>query len=215
MTPSLRPDSGAPAPEWECLTLNAHLDLLITGVGKANAAGAVSQVLSRGAHCTVLSMGIAGALPGSNLELGALVRITAAVLADEGVHTPHGFDDIARMGFPPIPGRPMLFPASEPLLFPLSAIAPASAIIATVSTCSGIDARAADIAVRTGAQLEDMETGAIALVCERLGIPWGGIRVVSNTTGDRHAQRWDVPGAFAALSQVIGPITAAAASNAL
>lgn len=119
------------------------------------------------------------------------------------------------MGFPPVPGGGVSFDADPLLHDRLGAVVSTSASVATVSTCSGTDQQAIEIAARTGAALEDMETASIALVCARLGIPWCGIRAVSNTTGDRAAQVWDIPGATEALTRVIGPGLRAVAPNAL
>jgi futalosine hydrolase len=57
---------------------------------------------------------------------------------------------------------------------------------------------------RTGALVEAMEGAAAALVARRLGVPMAEVRVISNTTGDRKAQRWEMSDALATLAQVIG-----------
>jgi nucleoside phosphorylase len=76
--------------------------------------------------------------------------------------------------------------------------------IATVSTCAGTDARAATVARRTGAVAEAMEGAAVAQVASRLGVTFAEVRVISNTTGDRANQRWDMRGALGGLSRVAG-----------
>jgi nucleoside phosphorylase len=61
---------------------------------------------------------------------------------------------------------------------------------------------------RTGAIAECMEGAAVAHVGVRLGIATGELRVISNTTGDRSGQRWDLKGALSALEKVIGRLAA-------
>lgn len=204
-----------PLHAWSLIGLSGLADLLITGVGKANAAAGAASVLSRGEHSSLLSIGIAGALPGAALPIGAAAHITGATLADEGVRTPAGFTDIAAMGFPPIPASGVRLAPDPSMLARLSRAIPSGAELATVSTCSGTDALAREIASRTGAALEDMETAAIAVACARTGVAWGGIRAVSNTTGDRDRQLWNIPAALDTLRAVIGPALAALASDAL
>ena len=187
---------------WELHRLGGWLDLVVTGVGKASAAGAVARVL--GPHAGVVSLGIGGLLPGgANLALGSVVVGTAAVFADEGSGEPGGFRTCADMGFPPLPGDGvcgMAIPLDAALADCVKA--EARARIATVSTCSGTDTLAAEVARRTGALVEGMEGAAVALVAARLGVPAAELRVISNTTGERPAQRWDIKGALARLRDV-------------
>lgn len=180
---------------------------MVTGVGKANAAGAVGTALASGVYRRVLVVGIAGALPGCGIEMGKAASIERAVLADEGVETGSGFLAVDEMGFPPIPGGCSI-PADARMCAALERIGE-RATVATVSTCSGTDARALDVARRTGAGLEDMETAAVGLVCARMGVAWGASRVVSNTTGERSEQRWEMRRALAEVERIIGPAIAA------
>jgi futalosine hydrolase len=54
-----------------------------------------------------------------------------------------------------------------------------------------------------------MEGAAVALAAVRLGLAFGELRVISNTTGDRARQQWDLKGALARLTDVIGRLRAA------
>ncbi|MCE7973038.1 MAG: futalosine hydrolase [Leptolyngbya sp. PLA1] len=197
-----RPDLASPVP-WSRLDLGHGVSLITTGVGKAAAAGACGALL-RPQDGVVLNVGVAGTLPGTGLRLGAVVAASTSVFADEGVETPEGFVDIAAAGFPPgdVPGVAM--PCHAGVVDALRPVADAVAPIATVSTCSGTDVLAREIERRTGAVAEGMEGAAVVLVCRRLGVPAGELRVISNTTGDRASQVWDMPGALAVLSRVIG-----------
>lgn len=199
---AVAPDAG---PRWSLTRLDDGLDLLLTGVGKANAAGATAWALAGGRYSAVLNLGVAGALPGpAPPGLGRVVLADRCAFADEGVALAEPeFADIAALGFPPMPGlQASAFQADSALSRVLAPLAHLSGIVATVSTCSGTDAAASAIAARTGAIAEAMEGAACALVCARLGVPFGEMRVISNTTGARDSQRWDLPGALRVLADL-------------
>jgi len=80
--------------------------------------------------------------------------------------------------------------------------------VACVSSCSGTDRAARAVFERTGAIVEAMEGASVALSANRID-PWllvGELRVISNTTGDRDAQQWDLDGALNTLGEVLGRI---------
>jgi len=224
---------------WQPLRIHPQVDLLLTGIGKANAAGAVARFLSPHHHGAVISLGIAGALPllspsyqerrgvvatspshregpgvGSSsppphpqstfLPIATSIAATSCIHADDGLQTPNGFTDCAAMGFPlgDYPGAAV--PISQPLLAILQPFVDTTGPIATVSTCSGTNTLANDIAARTGAIAEAMEGAAVAHVAHRLGVPAAELRIISNTTGDRAGQVWDLAGALRSLTSVVG-----------
>lgn len=199
---------GAPAElserPWTLHAISPRFDLIVTGVGKVNAGGAVAKHLDPARHAAVLSMGIAGALPHpSRPPLGACIVASASVYADEGLQTPTAFLDCSAMGFPLGPFEGGTIVPSPALLSALSPLADIVGSIATVSTCSGTDALAEMVARRTGGVAEAMEGASIAHVAARLGVPAGEVRIISNTTGDRPGQRWDLKGGLARLEMVI------------
>lgn len=197
--PNVEPIANTP---WPLTGLCPEAKLLETGVGKSNAAAALAWTCADPGTCPplILNLGLAGLLPSADFPLGSPVRVRSAVFADEGLVTPTSFSDLAQMGFPPLPDHPSLAfsadPAATAILEPL---ARPLVTCATVSTCSGTNDHARTIAARTGAHIEDMETAALAATAARLGIPFAAVRVVSNTTGDRDAQTWDLPGSLDAL----------------
>lgn len=202
-----------PHPEWRAIPIAPGVDLARTGIGKSNAAGAAALLLDPARHRAVLSIGIAGALPCSGHEpaLGSCILATTSVFADEGLRTPEAFIDCPGMGFPlgPIQGCGVDADADVARRIAEGVGRPPGLLrgpIATVSTCSGTDGAAQDIARRTGAIGEAMEGASVGLVAARLGVPFAEVRVISNTTGDRAAQVWDLPGALTALRAIIGPI---------
>ncbi|TVQ81621.1 MAG: futalosine hydrolase [Phycisphaeraceae bacterium] len=199
---------------WELVRAGRH-DVVVCGVGKANSAGGVARVLDPSVHRGVLSLGIGGALPGAGLELGDVVVGRASVFADEGIETPGGYQGLAEMGFPVgmglddarLEGDGVACDLELGLgegLRGLGGCVVRSGVIATVSTCSGTDVRAREVAERTGAVCEGMEGGAVGLSVRRISgkVAFGEVRVVSNTTGDRARQRWDLRGALGVLERV-------------
>lgn len=184
---------------WEAVSIG-RFDLLLTGVSKASAAGGVATVLDPRRHAAVLSIGIGGAYPiDPPLALGQTVVATQSIMADEGVQTPETFISCAKLGFPlndtsgdGVISDPALFDLLEPL-------GDRSGPVATVSTCSGTDALVEHYRTRTSTIAESMEGAAVGLVAARRSVPFIELRVLSNTTGDRAGQAWDIPGAVRAL----------------
>lgn len=196
------------AEHWCTYEVDEQFEAVLSGVGKGNASGGTARVLDTGRHCGVVSIGVGGALPGSGLELGEVVIGTFSVYGDEGVQKDDGFEDVAQMGFGPGRdiGRDSVGIACTPALrHALSPIGDQHGSIATVSTCSGTEAAAAEIEKRTGALAEAMEGAAVGFTTKRLGgadFPFLELRVISNTTGSRDSQRWDVHRAMARLSEI-------------
>ncbi len=172
-----------------------------SGIGKVNAALAVAHCARELPFHAVVSLGIAGALPGSNLAIGDTVVADRSVYADEGLQTPTGFVGCAAMGFPLGPFGDRGIPTEPALLAALSALGRVGPI-ATVSTCSGTHAAADAVVLRTGAIAEAMEGAAIGHAAQRHGLAFAEVRVISNTTGDREGQVWDLKGALGVLKSV-------------
>lgn len=190
---------------WRSTRLNDQCDIVIAGIGKANAAAATVHAATPDTPF-VLSTGLCGALPGSGLAITDTILATRSIYADEGLLTPDGFQTCAEMGFPiGQDGTDIALPDAQ-LMDRLSPLADHAGPIATVSTCSGTDTGAAHVVRRTRALAEAMEGAAVLHAAHRLGLPAAELRVVSNTTGDRAAQQWDIRAALARLGEVIGSI---------
>ncbi len=200
---ALGADPALASAPWRLHPTPAGVDVVVTGVGKACAAGALGRFASPEKHRLVVSLGIAGACPGSGLNLGEVVVGSASSFSDEGLLSPAGFQTIADMGFPPVPGVAGAAVAAAEFAGTWPALLGARlGPIATVSTCSGTDALAKEVVSRTGAIAEAMEGAAVGVVASRLGIPFAEVRVISNTTGDRSGQKWDLAGALTQLGEV-------------
>jgi len=184
------------------------MDLVFTGVGKANAAGAVARVLDPDRPLGVLSVGIGGALPGSPCKLGDVVCASSSIFADDGVQTPGGFESCAQMGFSLFDDGSDSITHDPRSVDWLTGYCDHVGPIACVSMCSGTDQQASQITSRTGAIAEAMEGAGVSLACVRIdpSLLTAELRVISNTTGDRASQRWDLDGALGKLTDVLGRI---------
>ena len=171
------------------------------GIGRPNAAAATTQALiEQGPFDAVLSVGVAGSLPGADLALGETLVADACVYFEEGLLTPDAFLDMGAMGFKMGDFEGNIVPADEELLDRVLERVPVGHI-ATVATCSGSDLQASLVARRTRAIAEAMEGAAVVHAALRMGLPGLEIRTISNTTGDRQQQEWDLDGALESLSR--------------
>ena len=180
------------------------------GIGRTNAAAATTEaIVRRGPFDAVISAGVAGSLPpppaetaSSRLAVGDVVVASACIYHEEGMFSPAGFADMASMGFALGDFQSNTVPVNDELLETLGErlrIGP----IATVATCSGTDAAAAEVARRTGALAEAMEGAAAVHAARRLNTPAIEIRAISNFTGERSRQQWNLPAALDALGAAL------------
>ena len=196
------------AVEAEATAVDTHegVHVITSGVGRTNAAIATTLAAQRHAPIhAVVSTGVAGALPGSDLDIGDLVAADFCVYAEEGIETPTGFQDMSTLGFPLGDFAANDVPCDPILVRSIQGFVPIHRI-ATVATYSGTDQAAERIAARTSCVAEAMEGAAVVHTARRLGLPAIEIRAISNTTGNRDAQRWDLKAAFAALREALPPI---------
>lgn len=175
-----------------------YLSVLETGVGKANAAGALAFTLAavrqKRQYAGVLNLGIAGALD-PVVKLYESVFANHMLFADEGYPGAAGFVSLEDAGW----ARTNFACAENPWVDYLRTKADHTGGIATVSTISSTDELALAYATRTGALAEAMEGAALASVCLNLDMPFAELRIISNRCGDRCSQPWDIPGALCQL----------------
>jgi futalosine hydrolase len=195
---------------WACECVTSEVEVLHVGVSKANAAGGVAQWLAgqRERYGLVLNVGIAGALPeadgsGYRSHVGETVVATHCDFSDEGILTDDGYRDVAEIGFPLDPRSRSTFACDPLALEVFRPIVSRVGVITAVSTCSATDELARAIARRTPALCEAMEGAAIGLVCQRLLQPMIEVRAISNLTGSRTHQAWDINAALRALRGVL------------
>ena len=196
----------AVAAEAEAIGNPAGAKVVVGGVGRTNAAAATTAALLRdGPFKAVISAGVGGILPGADLAIGDILVADACIYAEEGLETPEGFLDMEAMGFPlgDFPGNRV--PVDTTLLATCRN-SYATGPIATVATCAGTDALASRVAQRTGALAEAMEGAAVVHAAGLVGVPAIEVRAMSNTTGDRDGQTWDLQAALDALGRALGEI---------
>src|ERR1700761_296202 len=97
------------ATELEGALLQAHLPVLVTGVGSVNAAVALTRFLEREGARAIVCCGIGGAGPGAALPLASPVWAESECYGDLGAASAQGFLDMRVLGFPVIPGPEPLY----------------------------------------------------------------------------------------------------------
>ncbi|OEU86755.1 futalosine hydrolase [Streptomyces abyssalis] len=176
----------------------ADVEVVAAGVGPAAAAAATASALTSAAaggrpFTLAVSTGIAG---GFGQPLGGVVVASSIVAADLGAVTPDGFASVADLGF----GRAEHHPPPALVRDVAEAADAASGPVLTVSTVTGTQARAQELAARhPGAVAEAMEGFGVAEAAAAQGVPVLELRTVSNPVGPRDRAAWRIPGALAAL----------------
>ena len=189
--------------EADAIGFSDSVYVVAGGIGRTNAAVATtSTILTNDPFDLVISAGVAGSLPNSGLSIGDVVVGSSCVFVEEGLITPDGFQDMAAMGFALGYFSGNIVPVDVTLLDHLGGIG-VTGSIATVATCSGTDEQAQLIADRTGCVCEAMEGAAVVHAARIAGLPGIEIRAISNTTGNRDAQQWDLDLALKSLGTAI------------
>lgn len=189
-------------PAWKTKEIDA-VTIVHTGVGKTNAAGAVSRELTlaegdRAQYSAVLSVGLAGSYDLS-LKLGDTVLGLDHVLLDEGTISDGGWVTLERAGW----ARTVITANKGKLFKQLAKHVDHQGNIGTVSTISGTDRRMEIYKKRFEVMLEVMESAAIAEVCDKFAIEYVDLRVVSNYCGSRNPDTHDFPKALETLRDLV------------
>lgn len=210
---AFRHQADVPAEVYEGKIGTIRLLLAVTGIGKVNAASAVTALLERHTPELLINTGCAGAYHGSGLAVGDLAIAVAEVFGDEGVLTPLGWEPLQMIGIP-VAVRHGKSYYNE---FPLSLLATEKAVrlamalglvikrgrFVTVSTCSGTKTRGDELASRFGGICENMEGAAVAQVALAYGVDCLEIRGISNMVEDRNLATWNIPLAVAQSQRFI------------
>jgi futalosine hydrolase len=201
-------------PAWTGRLDGAEVVLLPGGMGKTNAAHALTALLETRVVRGVVGFGIGGAYAGAGLAVGGIALATAAVYGDEGVQAPDGWMSTEGIGIP-------LWQAGGARTFNTFALDPArverarAALAAagydvrtgpfvTVSCCSGTAALGDAMAARVpGALCEGMEGAALAHVAAIYQVPFLELRAVSNPVEDRDMARWRIRDAAEAAQDAV------------
>ncbi|MDD2336622.1 MAG: futalosine hydrolase [Geobacteraceae bacterium] len=175
----------------------------ITGIGTANAAAASALVAHLFTPDLLITTGCAGAYPGCGLEIGDIALATTEVFADEGVVIHEGWRSLEHIGIPlldqngnhffnEIPLSSRANTAALQIAEQLGIASLATGRFLTVATCSGTNARSAELQERFGGLCENMEGAAVALIAARYGIDCMELRGISNYVENRDISRWDI-----------------------
>lgn len=197
--------------------------LVVGGVGKTNAAQAVTALLERHAPRAALGFGVAGAYPASGLDIAGIALADAEIYADEGVESPDGWLSPREMGFPLLTVGDARYFHAFPVDRPRTDLAerarraagpaPVRGAFLTVSTCSGTARRGRELAERHGAVCETMEGAALAHVCALYQTPFVHVRAISNAVEDRDLSRWRLAEAADACAEAVERIAPALLSE--
>lgn len=174
---------------------------LETGIGKVNAALTLAAWAARNPVERALLFGIAGAYPGSGLQLGEVALVGEEVEADLGLR-----EGLKPLGFPAWEkeGKRYYnrFPLDPGLTETLGHLLGLRVVVGlTRDLVSESPKEAQALAERWGAALENMEGAAFARACLALGIRGAELRAISNPAGTRDKGAWRVQEALEALGE--------------
>jgi futalosine hydrolase len=210
--------SAGGKPAWHGRLHDHPVVVLAGGMGKTNAAHALTALAERTRLAAVIGFGVAGAYLRAGLATGAVALASAEIYADEGVETPEGWLDCRGIGIPLVErdGEPLFNRfAADPILLAAARAAtgaPAGPFL-SVSTCSGTSARGDALAARFAAICETMEGAAYAHVAALYDLPYLGVRGISNQVEDRDLSRWRLGEAASAAADAVCAVVRAAQST--
>ncbi len=162
--------------------------ICICGVGKTNASHGTTLLLERFGPEHVYSIGVAGAYPGSGLQIGDVAVAENEFYGDEGLLTESGFHTMDALGMTLVSVSGNEYYNKFPLVVTETfKDSKSQGNFVTVSTCTGTRSRAIELEMRFNAICENMEGAAIAHICALNNIPFTEIRGISNVIGTREA----------------------------
>ena len=183
-------------------TMGREIILAVTGIGKVNAASALTALLERLSPELAVNTGCGGAFMGKGLAVGDLAIAASETFADEGVQTPQGWRGLDLIGIPVFQGEGEPIFNTVPLSQELAAGALECAVLhgfrgvvgpfLTVSTCSGSSSHGDQLLRRFPGICENMEGAAQAQVALIYDVPLLEVRGISNMVEDRDLGRWDL-----------------------
>lgn len=164
----------------------------ICGIGLMATAFNLGRILNTGTFDYVIQLGIAGAYPTPQIDLGAVVYVQAERVGDLGASTKEGaFLTLPQMGLEEpsagaLPGNP---PADLTVF--LQQLQAAEGISINHNSGNADGHNRFGIATDT-IVTESMEGAALHYVCSALAIPFVQIRSISNWVEPRDKSRWQM-----------------------
>ncbi|MBJ6750796.1 futalosine hydrolase [Geomonas anaerohicana] len=219
---SALPDAGH-VPLYRTEMRGTEILFALTGIGKVNAASAVTLLCERYAPDLIINTGCGGAFAGAGLAVGDLAVADSEYLADEGVRTPDGWRGLDLIGIPVYEGRGERLFNRIPLDREMARRALDCATVGgfdtvlgpflTVSTCSGTTRQGEELLRRFPGVCENMEGAAVAQVALMYGVPCLEVRGISNMVEDRDLSRWDLKRAVGQVQRFLALYLAQVADN--
>lgn len=173
----------------------------ICGIGLLATTFNLGRILNTGTFDCVLQLGIAGAYPTPQIDLGAIVYVQAERIGDLGARTKEGaFLTLPQMGLEEpsagtLPGNPPAHLAV--FLQQLQAVEGIS-----VNHISGDPAGHKHFTIGPGAIVtESMEGAALHYVCTAFHVPFIQVRSISNWVEPRDKSRWQIGPALQNLNK--------------
>ncbi len=169
-----------------------------SGVGQNAMAIQLTRLLQHHAPAAVLLCGSGGSYPKSGLQNGDLAVASEEICGDLGVATETSFIPLEQLDIPYqaelMPALRQRFPLSPQLTALAQQLLPEAAFgpFVTVNCCSGHPSLSEELLKRTGGICENMEGAAAAQVCAEFNIPLLELRGISNPTGTRDCDQWDL-----------------------
>ena len=160
---------------------DVHMAVALTGIGKVAAASTCARLLASGSYDGVVVAGISGGLS-PKAPLGTYVVADAAAQHDLDVRplvdAPGVVPElgVARFAAAPDATRHLAAAAPSPVV---GLVVSGDQIVRSAEQRALIHERFPD------ALAVDMETAAIAHVCEVAGVPWAAVRVISDSADDQ------------------------------
>lgn len=187
-----------------------HIFLSHGGIGQVNMAISLTRLLSDHTPTTVLLCGCGGSYPGSDLRIGDLALAKSEFFGDLGVATVDKFIPLEQLNLPQnrqlAPAIQQSFLLNSDLLKRAQKILPEAicGAFVTVNCCSSNPELSIELQQRSRGICENMEGAAVAQVCAEFDIPLLELRGISNPTGTRDPQQWDIVcGAEAAQTGIL------------
>ena len=177
---------------------NQQILLAHSGVGQTAMALRLTRLLQQYSCTAVLLCGCGGSYPDSGLQNGDLALASAEIFGDLGVATAESFIPLSDLDIPQdrrlMPNLQQTFDLDNQLLRHARQQLPNAACgrFVTINCCSGYPQLSADLQQRSGGICENMEGAAAAQVCAEFSVPLLELRGISNPTGSRDPQQWDI-----------------------
>ena len=159
----------------------------------------LSYQLSQKKYDRVVLVGICGAYPGKDLDIGEVVRVDTEIVGDMGVQDRDGH-------FVPwgdVSGENRIYKGESARTLPLQLACIRSVTGVTVNCCTGTAYLAQRRSSLFNADVETMEGAACFAVCKRFGVTAYQFRAISNLATDRDPSTWKVEESLAALKEFV------------